>query len=60
LRDSNVLQIGIDHTLEISEKEIKKADFEVDYARINFLSEWQVLSKLASTKEEIIGMIKDA
>ncbi len=29
LRDSNVLQIGIDHTLEISEKEIKKADFEV-------------------------------
>ena len=31
LRNSNVLQIGIDHTLEISEKEIKKADSEVDY-----------------------------
>ena len=60
LHDSNVLQIGIDHTLEISEKEIKKADFEVDYACINFLSEWQVLSKWASTKEEIIGIIKDA
>jgi len=60
LHYSNVLEIGIDHTLEISEKEIKKADFEVDYACINFLSEWQVLSKWASTKEEIIGIIKDA
>jgi hypothetical protein len=60
LRESDDRGIGIDHTEEISEEEVKEADVEVNYERIDFLADWRLLDKFVSVKESLVKVIGDA
>ena len=58
LRESDDRGLGIDHSVDISDDEVKKADCQVDHDRFVLLAEWRSLEKFVSAKEDLVRMIK--
>jgi len=58
LRESDDRGLGIDHSVDISDDEVKKADCQVDHDRFALLAEWRSLEKFVSAKEDLVRMIK--
>ena len=58
LRESDDRGLGIDHSVDISDDEVKKADCQVDHDRFVLLAEWRSLEKFVSAKEDLVRMIQ--
>jgi hypothetical protein len=58
LRESDDRGLGIDHSVDISDDEVRKADCQVDHDRFVLLAEWRSLEKFVSAKEDLVRMIK--
>ena len=58
LRESDDRGLGIDHSVDISDDEVKKADCQVDHDRFVLLAEWRSLEKFVSAKEDLVRMIE--
>jgi hypothetical protein len=58
LRESDDRGLGIDHSKDISDDEVQKADCQVDYDRFALLAEWRSLQKFVSAKEDLVRMIE--
>ena len=58
LRESDDRGLGIDHSVDISDDEVRKADCQVDHDRFALLAEWRSLEKFVSAKEDLVRMIK--
>ena len=58
LRESDDRGLGIDHSVDISDDEVKKADCQVDHDRFVLLAEWRSLEKFISAKEDLVRMIE--
>ncbi len=58
LRESDDRCLGIDHSEDISDDEVQKADCQVDYDRFALLAEWRSLQKFVSAKEDLVRMIE--
>jgi hypothetical protein len=58
LRESDDRGLGIDHSTDISDDEVKKADCQVDHDRFVLLAEWRSLEKFVSAKEDLVRMIE--
>jgi hypothetical protein len=58
LRESDDRGLGIDHSVDISDDEVKKADCQVDHDRFALLAEWRSLEKFVSAKEDLVRMIE--
>ena len=58
LRESDDRGLGIDHSMDISDDEVKKADCQVDHDRFVLLAEWRSLEKFVSAKEDLVRMIQ--
>jgi len=58
LRESDDRGLGIDHSEDVSDEEVEKADCQVDYDRFALLAEWRSLEKFVSAKEDLVRMIE--
>ena len=58
LRESDDRGLGIDHSEDISDDEVQKADCQVDHDRFALLADWRSLEKFVSAKEDLVRMIE--
>ncbi len=59
LRESDDRGLGIDHSVDVSDEEVEKADCQVDHDRFVLLAEWRSLEKFVSAKEDLVRMIEN-